>query len=265
MVQYACRGGMKPIISPEFTSDVLKSGPNGYAFRMELLVAPITELRPRLTHTFEETVAGTLDRGGGASPQPHTFTCGLTGGSAALIFLGALREAHIDWSRVTLFWGDERAVPPESPESNYGLVEQMLLKPLGANAPHAVRMQAEIPDLKFAAKRYSQALPPALDLLILGVGDDGHICSLFPGHAALRVADTTVTVIEDSPKPPPRRMTLTLPYVVKSRRLWIVAVGERKRLLLQRAISREEVMTPIDLVIAQSKAVSVFTDQAIRR
>src|SRR5262245_1921351 len=152
---------------------------------MELVVAPIAELRGRLTHDFEETVGGILDRGGGAAPQAFTFTCGLTGGSAALIFLGALREANVDWSCITLFWGDERAVPPESPDSNYGLAEQMLLKPLGAKAPHAIRMQGEMPDLKFAAKRYSQALPPALDVLILGVGDDGHVCSLFPGHPAL--------------------------------------------------------------------------------
>jgi 6-phosphogluconolactonase len=232
---------------------------------MELVVAPIVELRPRLTHFFEETVSGTLDRGAGVSSQANSFTCGLTGGSAALIFLGALREANVDWSRVTLFWGDERAVPPDSPDSNYGLAEQMLLKPLGAKAPNAIRMQAELPDLNYAAKRYAQVLPPALDLLILGVGDDGHVCSLFPGHAVLRVADTSVTVIEDSPKPPPRRMTLTLQYVVRSRRVWIVAVGERKRLLLQRAISRETVTTPVDLIIAQSKAVSVFTDQTIRR
>jgi 6-phosphogluconolactonase len=232
---------------------------------MELVVAPIAELRPRLTHYFEEVVGGTLDRGTTLSSQAHTFTCGLTGGSAALIFLGALREADVEWSRVTLFWGDERAVPPDSVDSNFGLAEQMLLRPLAAKAPNAVRMQGELPDLHFAAKRYSQALPPALDLLILGVGDDGHICSLFPGHAALRISDSSVTVVEDSPKPPPRRLTLTLSYVLKSRRIWIVAVGERKRLLLQRAISRDAATTPLDLVIAQNKAVSVFTDQIIRR
>lgn len=232
---------------------------------MELVVAPIAELRPRLTHHFEEVVGSTLDRGTTLSTQPHTFTCGLTGGSAALIFLGALREADIDWSRLTLFWGDERAVPPDSPDSNFGLAEEMLLRPLAAKAPNAIRMQGELADLQFAAKSYAQALPPALDLLILGVGDDGHVCSLFPGHPALRIADASVTVIEDSPKPPPRRLTLTLPYVLKSRRIWIVAVGERKRLLLQHAIARDDATTPLDLVIAQNKSVSVFTDQIIRR
>jgi 6-phosphogluconolactonase len=232
---------------------------------MELVVAPIVELRPRLTHFFEELVGGTLDRGGGSAPEPYTFTCGLTGGSAALIFLGALREASVDWSRITLFWGDERAVAPDSSESNYGLAEQMLLKPLGARAPTAMRMQAELPDLAFAARQYSDALPPSLDLLILGVGDDGHVCSLFPGHPALAIDSARVAVVEDSPKPPPRRLTLTMSYIIASQQVWIVAVGERKRALLERAVSGKSRSTPIELVVANGTQVTIFTDQTIRR
>ena len=231
---------------------------------MELAVAPIVELRPRMTHFFEELVGGMLDRGDGSAPQPHTFTCGLTGGSAALIFLGALREADVDWSRVILYWGDERAVPPDSSESNYGLAEQMLLKPLGAKAPNAVRMLAEVPDLAYAARQYAEVLPPSLDLLILGVGDDGHVCSLFPGHPALQ-AEGRVTVVEDSPKPPPKRLTLTLSYMLETQHIWIVAVGERKRALLERAISGTVKSTPVDLVVAHGRNVMIFTDQSVRR
>ena len=231
---------------------------------MELVVAPIAELRARITHYFEDTVGAALDRGLGAS-EMNSLTCALTGGSAALIFLGALREGAVDWSRITLFWGDERAVPPDSPDSNYGLAEQMLLKPLGAKAPNALRMQAEVPDLDFAAKQYAKHLPAALDLLILGVGDDGHVCSLFPGHRALQVKDAPVAVITDAPKPPPTRLTLTMNYVLRTRHIWIVAVGERKRWLLQRAVAAETVETPLDLVVAQGKNVTIFTDQTIRR
>lgn len=232
---------------------------------MELVVAPIAELKARITHQFEELAGATLDRGAGMSPEPHSFTCGLTGGSTALIFLGALREANVEWSRITLFWGDERAVAPDSDESNYGLADQMLLRPLAAKAPNAVRMQGELPDLQYAAREYAAALPPALDVLILGVGDDGHICSLFPGHRALREEHARVLVIEDSPKPPPRRLTLSLNYVLRSRQLWIVAVGERKRVLLQKAIQREQPSTPLDLVVAQGRDVVIFTDQALAR
>src|SRR5688500_10970436 len=113
---------------------------------MELVVAPIAELRPQITHLFEEVVGSSLDRGTTESAEPYAFACGLTGGSTALIFLGALREAAVDWSRVTLYWGDERAVPPDHPDSNYGLAERLLLSPLGGRAPHAVRMPAELPD-----------------------------------------------------------------------------------------------------------------------
>jgi 6-phosphogluconolactonase len=74
-----------------------------------------------------------------------------------------------------------------------------------------------------------------------------------------------VAAIEDSPKPPPRRLTLTMPYVVASRRVWIVALGARKLPVLQQAVSRQTVSTPLDLVTAQAKAVTIFTDEAIRR
>ncbi len=232
---------------------------------MELIVAPVDELKSRITHEFEALVGDTVDRGTGAAAEANTFTCGVTGGSTALIFLGALREAAVNWSRVTLFWGDERAVPPDSPDSNYGLTEQMLLTPLGSKAPTAIRMQAEMPDLQQAARDYSARLPPALDLLILGVGDDGHVCSLFPGHRALQEANALVIPIEDSPKPPPQRLTLTMAYVLQSRQIWIIAVGERKRVLLQRAIQKQQLRTPLDLVVAQAPRVTIFTDQTLSR
>ena len=225
---------------------------------MELVVAPIAELKLRISHHFEELVGQVLDQG------PANFSCGVTGGSTALIFLGALREANVDWSQITLFWGDERAVPPDSDDSNYRLTEDMLMRPLAARAPNAVRMEGEAPDLQRAARDYAAALPPALDVLILGVGDDGHVCSLFPGHRALMEESARVLVIEDSPKPPPRRLTLSLNYVLRSKHLWIVAVGERKRTLLQNAIQRQETSTPLDLVVAQGRNVVIFTDQALR-
>jgi len=141
----------------------------------------------------------------------------------------------------------------------------MLLRPLAGSAPHSIRMPAEIADLNVAARQYAQQLPSALDLLILGVGDDGHVCSLFPGHRALQVANTTVTVVDDAPKPPARRLTLTLNYLLKTHNVWVVAVGERKRLLLQRAVSAEAESLPIDLVISQGRGVTIFTDQQIYR
>lgn len=232
---------------------------------MEFIVAPIAELRAQLTHLFEDVVGSVLDRGDGASTAPYRFSCGLTGGSTGLIFLGALRDSDVPWQHVTFYWGDDRAVPPEHPDSNYGLADRLLLTPLGARAPDAVRMQGEAADLTAAARAYDRLLPPALDLLILGVGDDGHVCSLFPGHRALMVEDDRVLAITDAPKPPPQRLTLSLAYVCLSRRVWVVAVGPRKRAILQTAVSGHTLSTPLDLVVQRARDVTIFTDQTLQR
>jgi 6-phosphogluconolactonase len=225
---------------------------------MELVVAPIDALRPRLTEAFESRVN-----------QSRALSCAISGGATAMIFLGALKQAQVDWSRVTLFWSDERAVPPDDADSNYGTAYRMLLGPLGAKGPRAFRMQAEQPDLGQAALHYDHVLAHelhggSLDLAILGVGEDGHVCSLFPGHRAL-MAEDRVVAIEDAPKPPPRRLSLTLPFVMQTKQIWLVVIGPRKLDVLQAAIQRTRLSTPLDLLLWQAKDVTVFTDQAIRR
>jgi 6-phosphogluconolactonase len=129
-------------------------------------------------------------------------------------------------------------------------------------------MPGERANLADAAAEYESLLAQLLggsplDLAILGVGEDGHVCSLFPGHKALLEDRTRVVAVEDAPKPPVRRLTLTLRFVLDSRLLWIVALGQRKRHLLQAAISRTGRGTPIDLVL-QRRNVTVFTDQSVR-
>src|SRR6187399_2888312 len=160
---------------------------------MELVGAPVTELKTLLTQSFEDW-------------SQEGRSCALSGGATALIFLGALRNATVDWRKIVLFWADERAVPPDDPDSNYGLAERMLLSPLGARAPRAIRMPAETGNLAQAALWYDDALATELnggplDLAILGIGEDGHICSLFPGHKALQQGDLRAVAIEDAPKP----------------------------------------------------------------
>jgi len=145
-----------------------------------------------------------------------------------------------------------------------------LLSPLGARAPRAIRMPADVSDLGQAAQRYDDALAnelddAPLDLAILGVGEDGHICSLFPGHIALTQNDLRAVAIEDAPKPPRRRLSLTLRYVLQTKKIWVVAVGPRKLPVLQAAINKTSNATPLDLLMRQAKDVTVFTDQTIRR
>ena len=222
---------------------------------MELVHAPVPELKDLLTQSFEEWAR-------------EGRSCALSGGTPALIFLPALRAATVDWAQITLFWADERAVDFVDPESNYGLAERMLLKPLGRKAPRAVKMPIELP-LGQAALKYDDALATelgggALDLAILGVGEDGHVCALFPGHKALIQDDLRAVAIDDSPKFPRHRLSLTMRFLLQTRKIWLMAVGPRKLPVLQAALSRTQRSTPLDLVLQQAKDVTVFTDQVIR-
>jgi 6-phosphogluconolactonase len=178
-------------------------------------------------------------------------------------------------------------VPADDPDSNYGLAERMLLSPLGAKAPRAIRMPIDLmrsasgahlaqgrptdaAQLGQAALWYDDALATelkggALDLAILGVGEDGHICSLFPGHKALLVEDLRAVAIEDAPKPPARRLSLTLRYVLQTKKIWVIAIGPRKLPVLRAALEKTSRSTPLDLLMRQAKDVTVFTDQIIHR
>ena len=233
---------------------------------MELVGAPVAELKGLLTRSFEEWAR---DQGASRMPRPSGASCALSGGATAMIFLSALRGADVDWSRITLFWTDERAVPPDDPESNYGMAEQLLLSPLGAKAPRAIRMPAEAP-LGQAALWYDDALATelggaALDLAVLGIGEDGHIASLFPGHQALMQDELRTVAIEDAPKPPPRRLSLSLRFILQTKKIWLVAIGQRKLPVLHAAINKTSNSTPLDFVMRQARDVVVFTDQQIRR
>ena len=224
---------------------------------MELVHAPVTELRQLLTESFEDWAQ-------------EGRSCALSGGATALIFLPALRAAKVDWSKITLFWTDERAVPADDPESNYGIADRMLLSPLGARAPRAIRMPADLPSLGDAALKYDDVLSTELrggplDLVLLGVGEDGHVASLFPGHPALAQDDLRAVAVEDAPRAPKRRLSLTFRYVLQARKIWLIAVGPRKLPVLQAALSKTQRSTPLDLLLHQAKDITVFTDQVIRR
>jgi len=226
---------------------------------MEFVGAPVNELKPLITRSFEDW-AGT---------QGAQSACALSGGATALIFLSALRNANVDWKKIILFWADERAVPVDDPDSNYGLAERMLLSPLAARAPRAIRMPADA-NLAQAAVWYDETLAMELndgplDLAILGIGEDGHVCSLFPGHKALTQNDLRAVAIEDAPKPPARRLSLTMRYVLQTKKIWVIAIGPRKLPVLQAAINKTSNTTPLDLLLRQGKDVTVFTDQTIRR
>jgi 6-phosphogluconolactonase len=131
----------------------------------------------------------------------------------------------IDWSRVELWFGDERCVPPDDPESNHRLVAETLLARAPGVRVHPVDGRAD-PDA--AAAAYAAEIHGVrLDLALLGLGEDGHTASLFPGSPALDVRDREAVAVTAS-KPPPRRITLTLPVFEAAAAIVVLAVGEGK-------------------------------------
>ena len=223
-------------------------------------------MQAQLKSSFEEWAR--LRQGSGAAGRDQS-SIALSGGATAMIFLSALRTAKVDWSKITLFWADERAVAADDPESNYGMANRLLLTPLGAKGPRAFRMPADYPNLGEAALSYDDLLTHELDggpldLALLGIGEDGHIASLFPGHRAL-ISDDRVVAVEDSPKPPLRRLSLTLSFILQTKNIWVIALGPRKLPALHAALARTQRNTPLDLLMQQGKNVTVFTDQVIRR
>jgi len=227
---------------------------------IETLAEDIPSLTEALVRTTELLAADALRERG-------RFSLALPGGSVAQAFLPRLARAAVDWARTDLFWGDERAVPAEHPDSNYGLARTLWLAQASLPAERVHPMPAQAADLSAAARGYesemAQALgtPPALDLALVGVGPDGHVCSLFPGHPLL-AAPGFVAAIFDSPKPPPARLTLTLPALAAARLLVVAAFGAAKAEVMREALGDPASSLPVALALRRSSRALVLLDPA---
>jgi len=194
------------------------------------------------------------------------FTLAIPGGSVASTFFLQLAQLSFDWSRTEFFWTDERAVSPDDPESNYGIARSLWLQPAGVPSKQIHRMPADRSDLETAAREYADELrriagdPPVLDLVLLGVGEDGHVASLFPGHAATSNEQALVAVVADAPKPPPRRMTLTLPVLTSARRDIVAAMGKSKAPALRDGLEGRDSGLPIAAVLHRSARLLLLLD-----
>ncbi|KAH8815680.1 glucosamine-6-phosphate isomerases/6-phosphogluconolactonase-domain-containing protein [Xylogone sp. PMI_703] len=218
-----------------------------------------------------------------AGIQRHeTFKVAVSGGSLpknlaqALLPPASSPEDTVEFSKWEIFFADERAVPYDSEDSNYGLLKRELLDKIppeaGQPVVHAIDVDY-LDNIQELADQYEQTLVksfasrdsvklPIFDLLLLGCGPDGHTCSLFPGHPLLRETDAWVAPIEDSPKPPPRRITLTLPVVTHGIRVAFVATGASKKDIL-REIFEEGTGLPCALVNeGAGERCSWFTETA---
>jgi len=222
----------------------------------ELHVAPLNKLIERLADDVRRSAES-------AAREHNRFSIAIPGGSV----VPALKPVSFDWSRTHVFWVDERAVPPSSPDSNYGLARKIWLDPAGAHPSAIHRMPADEPDLDAGANAYSQEIvrvlgnEPRFDVVLLGVGPDGHVASLFPDHPALSEHHRLVLPIVDSPKPPPRRLTMTLPLLTRAGRVIVMATGESKSASMHEALTRDDSMLPVAIVLRGSASSLVLLDE----
>lgn len=167
----------------------------------------------------------------------------LSGGNSPVPLLEALATSPLaewaHWPELECYWVDERAVGPEDPGSNYGLARRHLLYRLPVPPRRVHRMRGEVHDLDAEARRYAGLLAPwreagvpRLDVLLLGVGTDGHVASLFPGSPLLDETHAWVSVAE-APPPYPRRLTVTPPVLDAARNAAFVVTGPSKREVLR--------------------------------
>ena len=171
------------------------------------------------------------------------FTVALSGGSTPRRLFQLLADPPyretLDWSKVELFWGDERCLPPDHADSNYRTANETLLQRVPIPPERVHRMPADRPDRDTAAHDHQNEIakvfgvdpagpPPVFDLVLLGMGPDGHTASLFPGNPALRETTRWVVPAANAPKPPPDRLTLTRPVLNKAREVLFLVTGADK-------------------------------------
>jgi 6-phosphogluconolactonase len=213
-----------------------------------------------------------LDEIEAANRAGKTFCVALSGGRIAQIFFAATvaqaRARAVSFERVHFFWADERCVPPTDPDSNFKMANELLLVPLKISAEKIHRLRGE--DSPSAAVKIAEAelcriapqneqQQPVLDLIFLGMGEDGHVASLFPGATA-KILDISVPflVVENSPKPPPIRISLSYKTIFAAKNIAILVSGAGKEAALRESLSPQG-GTPLARVI-QRRPVKIFSD-----
>ncbi|KAH9982257.1 6-phosphogluconolactonase [Lactifluus volemus] len=185
------------------------------------------------------------------------FSVAISGGSLPKTLTSLITKPGVKWDKWRIFYADERVVPPDHEDSNHKLAQETLYSKvplLPLEHVHTIDYTLK-DDLEELADAYEKELIrefaqkdsarfPVFDLILLGVGPDGHTASLFPAHELLSESDRWVAYIEDSPKPPPRRVTLTLPVINHAARVAFVATGAGKVNVLRDILDTPELGLP---------------------
>ncbi len=205
--------------------------------------APIVRVFPDAEAVSRAAAEEFVRRAAEAIAARERFVVALSGGSTPKrlyeLLAGPSLRSQVDWGRVEVFWGDERCVPPDNKDSNYHMAQEAMLSRLPIPPDRVHRMQAERPDLDAAARDYQAMIartfgvdagapaPPAFDLILLGMGPDGHTASLFPDTTAL--AETTRwVVVNHVPKFAANRLTMTYPLLNSALEVLFVVAGADK-------------------------------------
>lgn len=187
-----------------------------------------------------------LDQLHQAVAERGRFTLALSGGSTPKPLYEALAAQDLPWDKVQVFWGDERYVPPNHPDSNEGMTRKAWLDKVPIPAANIHAVPTDEADPATAAQRYEQALQqvfqiqageiPAVDVILLGMGDDGHTASLFPHTEALQVVDRLITVGNKDGQP---RITFTAPLINRARCVIFMVAGSSKQAALAQIFAPE--------------------------
>jgi 6-phosphogluconolactonase len=206
------------------------------------------------------------------------FLIALSGGTTPETLYRALTAPafadRFDWSRTIFFFGDERCVPPDDPRSNYALAKKTLFTPLNIMPSQVYRMAGESSDPQAAAFEYEQQLrlatkaslsvQPSLDLILLGLGEDGHTASLFPGASILRDRQRVIAATQ-SPKDPPNRLTMTLAAINRASVILFLVIGAGKAGVVRAILdprTEADQQLPASLVSPEEGRLIWFLDQA---
>ena len=250
------------ITSSHWTSQQRTKRASSYShtlFPQKIITALATMSAPKL-HVFDsgselqQSFCDLVAEAAKEATSAHGFfSVGFSGGSVAkMLSQGMSSRADVDWSKWRVFYCDERYVPFDDQDSTHAFFQRELYDKVGIPSDNVFSIDPTL-DVDGAAQDYIQKIRrlypgdglPEFDLLLLGMGPDGHTCSLFPGHCGLQEKEKLVIPITDSPKPPPSRITLTIPVLNNARCVCVIAAGASKAEAVKACLEPEAGKDPL--------------------